>query len=533
MTQMILQPCDVLQELIPEAEYHPAKLPEHAGNPLIEALPSFCLASEMVDEFGRFPYCSSEETQNLSVAERMFAVSRLNNWLEPLTAHFELIEQIGLNVRSGYVNRNPLNQEYRKSLAKLYHEAMEGQICCIGDPGASAAPSISLFGVSGTGKTTVVERALWFLPRAVRHSKYGFVQVGWLKLECPPDGSPKQFLLDILEKLDERIGTQYREEIAKNVNSAAIDSLIRSIAKILASHHVGMLVIDEIQNLLDANGVGQAKMINMLVSYVNEVKIPMVIIGTPRALKMLEGTFRVARRVGDHGSFVWDALPYEEEYMYFLERLFKYQWTLTAAPLTKEISKTFYERTQGIHVLTVRLSQLSQLRAIRSGTEQLTEKLINEVADDKFKLMAPMLKALKQGSKKAIVLYEDLLHKGVKEISEEVGREAKLSLLKEKAQSRNQGSFERIRTVSALVHLGFEESHIQKIVTDLFDTDPNLRCDKAVRMILESLHSRPVGKGDLTGESLMKIVQSGEASGKSPVDSLNSTGLVGSHSGKV
>jgi hypothetical protein len=370
----------------------------------------------------------------------------------------------------------------------------------------------------------VVERSLWFLPPALCHRQHGFIQVIWLKLDCPPDGSLKQFLLSVLEKLDIIIGTNYRREIG---NGATIDRLILAVAKILASHHLGVLVIDEIQNLLDANGVGQAKMINTLVSYINEVKIPAVVIGTPRALQMLELTFRVARRLGDHGSFVWDKLPYGDEYLWFLECLSKYQWTKHPVSLL-DLNKIFYQHTQGIHVLMVRLSQLSQLRAIRNGSERLTEELINQVANDKFKLMAPMLEALRKGNKKAIIRYEDLLHKELKEINDSVGREAKLSLLKERAQQRHQGSFERIRAVSALIHMGFEEGSIQKVVTDLFDADPNLSCDKAVRVILESLHMHTGITDRPTGKSLKEIVRDGSASGISPVDALASTDLVAS-----
>jgi len=55
---------------IPPAEYRPAQLPEHKGNPLIEALPDFVLAQEMATTFNRYPlYSDSERT--LSITLRM------------------------------------------------------------------------------------------------------------------------------------------------------------------------------------------------------------------------------------------------------------------------------------------------------------------------------------------------------------------------------------------------------------------------------------------------------------------------------
>ena len=258
-----------------EAIYQPADMPEYAGNPLVEALPPFHQGDEFSDVFGQFPTMSIND-RLLSAPQRMLAVSRLNNYFEPLPSHFDVFEQIGLILRAGYAHRNPDEEVYRKNLVGAYRESMAGRICPIGTSVPSTAPSFALLGVSGVGKSTVVDRILNFFPQAILHEKQHFIQVVWLKLDCPLDGSLKQLLKTILEKLDALLGTEYRKTIGRG---STIDELILSVANIAAMHHLGVLVIDEIQNLLDASGVGQAKMLNFFVTFANEVKIPLITSG--------------------------------------------------------------------------------------------------------------------------------------------------------------------------------------------------------------------------------------------------------------
>lgn len=512
----------VSNPVIHDADYHPAILPEHAGNPLIETLPQFHRAEDMIDTFGRFPLFDETERQFPDYL-RMFTVLRLNDYLEPLPTHMEVIEKIGLIVRTGYVNRNPIKDEYRKSLNKRYHDAMNGKICPIGSSSASTAPSIALFGVSGVGKTSVVERALDWLPQIINHKDHGFRQVVWMKLDCPPDGSLKQLLLDIIGQLDALAETNYADELGSlPVN----DRLITTVGNLLASHHVGLLVIDEIQNVLDASGIGQAKMLNSLVTYANVVKIPTVVIGTPKAMTMIEKVFRGARRVGDHGTYIWDALPFGDEWALFMEGLWQYQWTQHKVELTEELSKTLHNHTQGIHVLAVRLFQFAQLHAIRKRTECITKEQIEVVAGEKFKLIAPMLDALKSGKKKAINQYEDLLHKGLKKMDLNLNSEASISLLRSKASERTHVSAERMRAISSLVTLGFDQNDVQRAVTDCYDSNPTFTCEMAVRTILLTLPLNAENAIPAQGQQIKEIVQTASATNNDPMTALAAAGLI-------
>jgi hypothetical protein len=474
-----------------EAIYRPAGLPEQAGNPLIEALPPFRTAADAISAFGRFPPISKGERQ-LPKETRMQCICRLDQYVEPLPKHFELVEQVGLLIRSGYISRNPLDPGHSKMMKEFYRRAMVcDEIVTISPTRRSTAPSMALFGVSGVGKSTAIERALSFYPQVLHHKEHGFIQICWLKIDCPLDGSLKQFLMAFLDKVDALLGSNWRRTFGR---VKTVDELIGHVARVAATHHLGLLVMDEVQNLVLANGVGQEKMINFFVTLSNEVKIPYITIGTPRGLSFLEGVFREARRVSDMGGAIWDAFSEGEEWEHFIRGMWKYQWTtksVNLAPPDKfpdDLSSALFDETQGITALVVRLFQLAQIEAIRNGDEILTPMLIREVAKEKFRLLAPVLEAMRSKNDEAIGKYEDLLTNGLKNLGKDIDKEARLAKLKAaRTESQTQVISEKKRAISALVDLGMEEDSVMKLVDDAFERQGMKASADVVVSILRSV----------------------------------------------
>lgn len=449
-------------KLLP-AFYKASELAECAGNPLVEALPAFKTGEQMLPHFGRKPPFDGAE-RKLPVAHRMLCVSRLNNFLLMMPSHAEVLEQIGLVIHSGYMHRNPIRPEYKRELVHFYRQSMEGAILPIETSGPSTAPSFSLFGVSGMGKSTALERALSFYPRALNHTDHHFLQLVWLKVDCPMDGSLKQLLWSIVEKIDAILNTNHKEDIGR---STTTDKLILDVAKIAAKYHLGVLVVDEIQHLLDASGVGPAKMLNFFVTFANEVKVPFVVLGTPKARNFLDKLFREARRLSDHGSTTWDRMMPGQNWEYFLKALWKYQWLQKVEGLSPELSEAMYVQTQGINALVVRLFQLVQLQAMRDKSERITVGLIKKVAKEKFTLLRPALDALRSGDQKKVGEFEDLLALGITHLNEqfEPSKQLRTQKMVEKFVSD-----QRKRLTANLLHVGQEPKLVGRLVDKIFSS---------------------------------------------------------------
>lgn len=172
-------------------------------------------------------------------------------------------------------------------------------------------------------------------------------------------------------------------------------------------HAVGVLVIDEIQHLKQARGTGPDAMLNFLVTLVNTIGIPVIIIGTLGALPLLQGDFRQARRASGLGNLVWERMEDGAAWRHFIEKMWTYQWTREVSPLTDEIRRSLYEESQGIVDIVVKLFMLTQLRALqlnatRGRREILDTGLLKHVAAESFRVIHPMIDALKRGDRQAI-----------------------------------------------------------------------------------------------------------------------------------
>jgi hypothetical protein len=312
---------------------------------------------------------------------------------------------------------------------------------------------------------------LSFYPQLISHSApHSFYQIVWLKLDCPLDGSLKQLLRAFIGRIDHMLGTNYSEKT--KAKTVGVDELVVLVAKIAAQHHLGLFVIDEIQNLLVAPGVGPAMMLNFFVTLANDAKIPFCVVGTSRAKTYLEALFRESRRLSGHGSAFWDRMIPGEEWDHFLKALSEYQWTAKPVDLSEpKLSKALYFHAQGIRDLVVRLSQLCQLHAIRDGSERISVALINEVASEKFVLLKKPLDALRSGDPKKVEQYEDLLSSGLLQLRSQVEAEDKQGVLEQIRTDEKKRKSDRIRLVSNLVKSGADERAAQRIVDALYSPE--------------------------------------------------------------
>ena len=128
-------------------------------------------------------------------------------------------------------------------------------------------------------------------PQVIVHSGYkgqgfSFYQIVWLKLDCPFDGSVKGLCIDFFNKIDQLMGTNYYSKVGSYNRS--VDYMLTLIAQVVRSTGLGLLVIDEIQHLCEARGFGDEKMLNFFVTLVNTAGVPVVLIGNPKAMSILQ-----------------------------------------------------------------------------------------------------------------------------------------------------------------------------------------------------------------------------------------------------
>jgi len=315
-------------------------------------------------------------------------------------------------LRQGYISRDPLTTDYVHRLRDGHERILTRTLTATRHAVRSSASSFALIGCSGVGKSQGIGRILERYNKVIVHEEpFSLHQVVWLKLDCPYAGSPKQLCINFFNEIDQLLGTRYLARYGGRRTS--IDEMMVHMAHVANLHALGVLIIDEIQHLRQAKGTGPAAMLNFLVTLVNTIGIPVILIGTLGALPLLQGDFRQARRASGLGSLVWERMAPGPAWNHFVERLWRYQWTREATPLTDEIREVLYEESQGIIDVVIKLVMLTQLRALQLGdtrrrVETMDVGLLRQVARESFKLIRPMIDALKRNDREGIAKYDDI-----------------------------------------------------------------------------------------------------------------------------
>lgn len=401
-----------------DARYKPATVPHFMGNPLIEALPPALEPEQALVAYSSTPAFSPEQ-RDLSVAERLQMLKRLSNFMVPLERHVAFTSELDSMLRNGYVGRAPATPEYVRRMQSLYEAR---QTCFEQDTGddydaEGQQLSMLLMGISGMGKTRLTKRWAARLPKVVYHEELHVYQIPVLHIELPSDGeSLTGFCNSVFRAIDKLVpGANYLDEFGMK-GRPTVAKLIPRLERILHMHCVGMLICDEVQNLTNS-GKTQNTVMTELVTLSNVLNLPIVFIGTNKSEDLFGLEFRKSRRVSGFGGEHWDRLKeatfledgrVQSEWREFLEVLWQYQWTKNPIALTEELLANMYWCCQGVLDTAIKMFAAMQARAILDGTEVLSKELMLDVYKRDFKLMHPMMDALRNDDPAQLALYADI-----------------------------------------------------------------------------------------------------------------------------
>ena len=391
------------------AEYKEQIIPDYRGNPLIEALPPIMDRIEVIDKLAVYP-AYSESERMLEAHYRYHCIQRLFQYFQPLSVTLELESKISRIIRGGYLCRNPYNPEFIRTINEEYKS-----ITANGDINNtqlfnSTASSFTIIGCSGIGKSSSINRILSTYPQIIVHSDYkgknfSMYQVVYLKLDTAFDGSIKGICLEIMDKLDNLLGTSYYKRFI--TGRISTNAMLPVISKICRQCSLGVIILDEIQHLSMAKSGGSQKVLNFFVTLIN-LGFPVVMIGTPKATGIISGEFRQARRSEGAGGMILSRIEKDETFCLLLEGLWEYQWTRKFVPINEEFIDTMYDLSMGITDIIIKIFIMTQIRAISSGKEEISVALMKQVADENLKLVQPMIKALKSGNINKIAKFDDI-----------------------------------------------------------------------------------------------------------------------------
>lgn len=398
--------------LFVEARYTEPRIPRYRGNPLIEALPPILDDEALAQELTQFPDFDASQ-RDWPTHDRLLLVAGLANFMVPMPRHIQLARSLETLIHEGYVGRAPRTADHVRTLQMLYEKQKAGASFSSDLTGLPAVLSTALVGPSGMGKTVTTRRRLSLIPPVIHHPGLNIWQIPCLHIETPHDGaSAKGLAHAILRKVDRLVpDANYYEKYAVR-GKPSLETLLNHVARVLHTHFVGLLVVDEVQNLENSPKNKQALM-SLLVSASNELGVPILFIGTNKARRVLGLDFRQARRATGYGQVYWDRLAKGDmknpgEWEDFINTLWHFQWVRRRVDLNPHLADLMYHHSQGIIDIAIKLFAAVQWRAMLDESETITAQLIDNCAKHELALVQPMIDAIRRQDAVALAAYDDV-----------------------------------------------------------------------------------------------------------------------------
>ena len=367
--------------------------------PYVGALPPILDDWQFAELATYYPPVFTDVECSLHPTKKYYRARSVAYMFHPTNAHFKLFRAVDEALRERY--------------AEKVHA---GQVN--NDQGG-----ISIYGISGMGKTVAINIILSYFPQVVIHpEKNNELQVNWLKITCPHRGGDTALCNDVLAAADKLLGTTYKDDFKKalgNQGDLSISTYIDRVKKLIEEINLGILVIDEIQFL--AKSADKDEIVKFLIKLRVDLGIPVIYVGTFE----LEGVYddlpmAYVRKGSSLGDEYFE--PFEltkagkipKSFHNLIAFLFEqYQITNSKTPFSEELSKVFYQETGGILFVIINLFILIQ-QNINKQEEQgkknlkITKKRITETATSCFRQLKPYIQALVTGDKKQLKKMKDI-----------------------------------------------------------------------------------------------------------------------------
>ena len=315
-------------------------------NPFLAALPEMLSQDDFKSEIRSFPKLPFD-LPSMTSEERRQALTLLPSIFVPLNYMYAIFDQLYRAIRSTYSTG-------------------------------------SILGVPGVGKTSTIRRSLALLPQVIEHMEYMgkpfyCKQVLYLTTECPSDCSVKSLALNLVAALDRAVGSNYLRQLT-SLRSVAASAVAAQVKVLCLTHHVGLILIDEIQNaVVTARKNKQVKpLIKFLVELCNDTCTSVFFVGTPDAEALFVSQEHLKRRT--RGIRL---LPFKPDgaYRAFLEQLWPYQFTTAPAPLTDQLANKLYDWAGGNPAYIVKIFQESQVQTLLQGRNCIDGKTMQKAID--------------------------------------------------------------------------------------------------------------------------------------------------------
>lgn len=389
-------------------------------NPLTQGLPKRMNHLEMALAL-RFRPIIDTEVQKIQLEDRIHLVEHFKKIFIPTTVPINAAMALQDLLHSGLRSRNPL-LETQKNFIYTSARLKDTDVSKLEwFPGFASGTVID--GITGMGKSQVVDRYLSLIPKVVDHGPgpgwQALRQLVYLKVHMPSDGTRGGFLETGFRALDESLGTSYTSDYASS--RWRIEKKLVVFLHLLAMHRCGLLIIEEAQQQNLSSTRFSRDFLTFFLRILNW-GIPTVLIGNPLAFAELRTFSQDVDRFSEGG---WHQMlpvldPNSSEWVdHWIPGL----WAPTLLDtsdstyvphsshgLDQTLSSFVWRRTGGVPRYLCRLRREVQEFALRSRAPSINASMIDQVyqRSPKMRVLHGRIEALAQRNWAALQAYSDM-----------------------------------------------------------------------------------------------------------------------------
>lgn len=394
--------------LVLPATYIDTGVTRFRGNPFIEALPALEVTkAEFLVNVSNYPHKPTATTRKASEIVRSMELAAINDLVFPFPEYQKAAMSIATIWRESYVARNPLNVIDRHRRYAL----STGSNASLPANWKSTGKGHLIIAISGSGKTTLINRYLLRYPQVVSHDGYDghhlkCHQITYLVLRVPHDATLKGLCLQFFQKIDQLLATNY---LRRAISLRQIAPMVQLMNQVATAVSLGLLVIDEIQNLKNATGENAEIVLNFFSEIIESLGISLVTVATPAVQLVAGGSVRNARKIASHGETNLRPMDRDDPcWVEFCDTYWEYSYVKNKARLSKDIMNAWHDVSAGNTALAALAFTLAQRNEI-GGRERIDEIAFQRTAATDMAFLQPAVKALLSKDPVKLAAFDDLL----------------------------------------------------------------------------------------------------------------------------
>lgn len=397
---------------------------EYANNPLIEAcgaIPDSISLAKRLRRLPSLPNISSSTPHHI----RLHQAGAIHELHIPTNEGIRVATTLDLLLRQSYVHRRPESPETWRYLYSGGKDSSSN----------FSRPLVSaIFGISGSGKSRAIERALEHYPQVAVHEKFPgmagpFKQVLWQKIDVPGSGRATDLAEQLMIGLDDALGTSHFESALGSSRKNG-QQMLRAWLQKASLHFLGVLVLDEVQNFFKlptkksrmtaSNSserlplrIVEDEALKFILTLANTSRIAIIAAGTPDGMAAFSTRISTSQRMTSGGFHQMSLIkshddPYYAKYLF--PTLCKYQWLDEELPLTPELRIALFEKSAGVPRILSNLWFFAQRCALERKAKSLSMGDIDSALQTFMAPLLPAIAALRSNDPRRLFAYEDMMN---------------------------------------------------------------------------------------------------------------------------